>query len=72
MLQFTVHPPPYFAFNNKSSLRFSQFVDTAVSELLQGNLIRSVSVAPYCCNPLTVTLTAGKLRLVLDLLNIQK
>ena len=65
-IPFKYLPSSFFAKNNKSSLDHSDFVDSAISELLIKHCIIEVDTIPLCCNPLTVA-KVNKLRLVLDL-----
>ena len=70
-LPFTEHPPPATERNNKSSLRNGKFVEDSIEQLLLSGCIREVYEKPYCTNPLTVA-EGKKLRLVLDLRNVNK
>ena len=63
-LPFSKFPPRCFLSNNRSALRNPQFVESAIVELLEKQLINEHSFPPRCVNPLTV---AKGLRLVLDL-----
>lgn len=56
--------------NNKSALGNSEFVDQAVSELVDFGCVHEVPFIPYVVNPLSVatgTNKSGKKRLILDL-----
>ena len=54
--------------NNKSALDNSEFVDQAVSELVDSGCVYKVPFIPYVVNPLSVaTNKSGKNRLILDL-----
>ena len=65
-IPFDTVPPPFYSRNNKSSLDHPDFVEGAISELIQNRCAVEVQQRPYCCNPLTVA-QGKKLRLVLDL-----
>ena len=54
IMPFTSIPSPFYASNNKSSLRHPQFVSQAITELLENNCVEELKQKPYCCNPLTV------------------
>ena len=71
IMPFTSIPSPFYASNNKSSLRHPQFVSQAITELLENNCVEELKQKPYCCNPLTVA-EGKKLRLVLDLRHVNK
>ena len=71
-IPFTTLPPPFEAKNNKSSRKNRDFVTSAVQDLISNECIREVGTKPYCCNPLTVADSAGKLRLVLDLRHVNR
>lgn len=61
-------PSRNFHKNNHSSLLHKEFVDSAISELLNQGLIEQCSKAPYIVNPLTVSVQSdSKKRLILDL-----
>ena len=64
-------PPPFFATNNRSSLRHTDFVENEIEEYLAKSYIREIETAAYCCNPLTVA-EGKKLRLVLDLRHVNQ
>ena len=70
-LLFIELPPPCCLRNNRSALRNSQFVESAILELLTQGLIREVTTPPHCVNPLTVA-EGKKLKLVLDLREVNK
>lgn len=65
-LPFDIFPPQFYAKNNRSSLNHSEFVETAIADLLKRQCVVEVKSRPTCCNPLTVA-EGKKLRLVLDL-----
>lgn len=61
-------PCTNFQKNNNSFLMHREFVDTAISELLNQGLIEQCNTAPYIVNPLTVSVQSNnKKRLILDL-----
>ena len=70
-MPFTQYPPPSFEQNNKSSLRNTKFVEDSIKQLILSGCIQEVFEAPHCVNPLTVA-EGKKLRLVLDLRNVNK
>jgi len=70
-IPFTSPPPAFAAKNNASSLRHSDFVEKAISTLLENSCIVELNSVPYCCNPLTVA-ERPKLRLVIDLRHVNK
>ena len=69
-----VNPPVSMYFkNNKSALDNSEFVDQAVSELVDSGCVHEVPFIPYVVNPLSVaTNKSGKKRLILDLSVLNK
>ena len=71
LMPFTTIPTPFYAPNNKSSLRHSQFVSQAITKLQQNNCVEELKPKPYCCNPPTVA-EGKKLHLVLDLPHVNK
>ena len=59
--------------NNKSALDNSEFVNQAVSELVDYGCVHTVPFIPYVVNPLSVaTNKSGKKRLILDLSVLNK
>ena len=70
-LPFSEFPPRCFQSNNRSALRNPQFVESAILELLEKQLINEHSFSPHCVNPLTVE-EGKKLRLVIDLREVKK
>ena len=70
-LPFIKSPPPCFLKNNRSAFKNSQFVTSAILELLAQGLICEFANPPHCVNPLTVA-EGKKLRLVLDLREVNK
>ena len=54
--------------NNKSALEHSEFVETAITELVQNFVVVEVPFIPHIVNPLSVSIqSSGKKRLILDL-----
>ncbi|CAC5400445.1 unnamed protein product [Mytilus coruscus] len=53
-------PKEIFLRNNKSALDNSEFVSTAITDLMKGSLIRKVSSRPHVVNPLTVSTAKNK------------
>lgn len=72
MLPFVSDPPPFCAQNNQSSLDNRDFVENSIEELLESHCIAELPSQPFCCNPLTVSHSASKLRLVLDLRHVNQ
>jgi hypothetical protein len=70
-IPFESLPPPCFLDNNKSAKDHSDFVAEAITELLAGGYVEEHPCPPNCVNPLTVA-EGKKLRLVLDLRNVNK
>ena len=70
-MPFTSIPSPFYASNNRSSLRHPQFVSPAITKSQQNKCVEELKQKPYCCNPLTVA-EGKKLRLVLDLRHVNK
>ena len=59
--------------NNKSALKFKDFVEEAIGDLLFTNRIVEKLNPPYVVNPLSVSVQAnGKKRLILDLRHVTK
>ena len=59
--------------NNKSALKFKDFVKEAIEELLLTNRVVEKLNPPYVVNPLSVFVQAdGKKRLILDLRHVNK
>lgn len=71
-LPFVNEPPAFFAKNNKSSLENNDFVEHAITDLLEKGCVREIKQPAFCSNPLTVAESHGKLRLVLDLRHVNK
>jgi len=70
-LPFLSLPNPFLAKSNQSSLREAPFVEDTIEQLLLDNCIKEVSTPPTCLNSLTVA-SGHKLRLVLDLIHVNK
>ncbi|CAG2198049.1 unnamed protein product [Mytilus edulis] len=61
-------PPSTYLFNNLSALKNSDFVHTAIQDLLHRGLIVQCDQRPFVVNPLTVSVQSNlKKRLILDL-----
>jgi hypothetical protein len=57
--------------NNKSALRHKDFVQQAISELLQSNKVIKTNSMPHVVHPLSVSVQpSGKLQLILDLKHV--
>ena len=69
-IPFVSVPPKSSVKNNRSALDHADFVSEAIIELLKTNSIVEVSEQPHTVNPLTVAVNPKKLRLVLDLRNV--
>ncbi|XP_053378570.1 uncharacterized protein LOC123554439 [Mercenaria mercenaria] len=68
---FIFNAPKTHCRNNKSSLLEADFVEEAISDLLDRRLIEKCDVQPYIVNPLTVSVqNSDKKRLILDLRNV--
>ena len=66
-------PPPFVATNNNSALQESEFVESAISELLSLECITEVFAPPAVINPLSVSIhKSGKKRLILDLRHVNQ
>ena len=64
-------PTPFFKSNNASARVNSNFVSSAVNDLLNSDLVEEIFCVPDIINPLTVsTRSSGKQRLILDLRHI--
>ena len=70
-LPFISEPPPFYAQNNMSSQRNTEFVERTINLYAKKGYVREISTIPYCCNPLTVA-EGKKLRLVLDLRHVNQ
>ena len=71
VLPFSTRPPKCCEKNNASSLKHKAFVTDAINDLLKAGFVTELSQPAHCCNPLTVA-DKGKLRLVLDLRQVNK
>lgn len=72
-IPFVKEPESVFLKNNRSALEHSDFVEKAISDLVNANLVREVTEIPHCINPLTVSVNStGKHRLILDLRHVNK
>ena len=66
-------PPPFVATNSNSALKESNFVESAISELLSLECITEVFAPPAVINPLSVSIQkSGKKRLILDLRHVNQ
>ena len=66
-------PPPFVATNNNSALQGSEFVESAISELLTLQCVTEVFAPPPVINPLSVSIQkSGKKRLILDLRHVNQ
>ena len=73
VIPFVNSPVSMYFKNNKSALDNSEFVDQAVSELVDSGCVHEVPFIPYVVNPLSVaTNKSGKKRLILDLSVLNK
>ena len=70
-LPFSEFLPRCFLSNNRPALRNPQFVESAILELLEKQLINEHSFPPQCVNPLTDAV-GKELRLVIDLREVNK
>ena len=70
-LPFSEFPPCCFLLNNRAASRNPQFVEPAIPELLEGQLINEHSFPPHCVNHLTVVV-GKELLLVIDLREVNK
>ena len=68
IMPFLTTPPTACFRNNKSALEHSDFVDTAITELITAGSIIECFLPPTVLNPLSVAIqSSGKKRLILDL-----
>jgi len=67
VIPFLTTPEKQIFRNNQSALKYSDFVNEAVQELLDTDRIREMAVPPHVVNPLSVSTKGGKKRLILDL-----
>ena len=67
-IPFIALPWPVFKCNHQSALGHSEFVSSAIDDLVDTGCVISTDSCPKVCSPLSVVQNAkGKLRLVLDL-----
>ena len=67
-IPFLSTPTSVYLRNNKSALKYGDFVSEALSGLLQSRCILEVPFIPKVTNPLSVSIgKSGKKRLILDL-----
>ena len=71
-IPFSSVPPSFKKSNNKSAFLNKSFVSNEVAELLRLGFIHIPSKPPLVCSPLSVAQNATKLRLVLDLSQLNK
>ncbi|XP_076099880.1 uncharacterized protein LOC143069233 [Mytilus galloprovincialis] len=72
-IPFYSTPPSTYLFNNLSALKNSDFVHTAIQDLLHRGLIVQCDQRPFVVNPLTVAVQSNlKKRLILDLRAVNK
>ena len=71
-IPFVNEPENIILKNNKSALDHTEFVEKAIKELSDANLIREESSRHHVVNPLTVSISSGKDRLILDLRHVSK
>ena len=65
--------PVCISLNNKSALKFKDFVEEVIEELLLTNRVVEKLNLPYVVNPLCFSVQAnGKKRLILDLRHVNK
>ena len=68
VILFLDPPSSMFMKNDKSAIKNSEFVDSAISELVDSGCAYEVPFKPIVVNPLSVaTQKSGKKRLILDL-----
>ena len=73
VIPFLEPPMSMFLKNNKSSLKNADFVDHAISDLLDTGCIQEVPFKPFVVNPLSVaTQNSCKKRLILDVSLLNK
>ena len=71
-IPFLEMPSSFIERNNRSSLNNKQFVEEAIDALLLKGCVEELAAPAFCCNPLTVAEKNQKLRLVLDLRQINE
>jgi len=63
----------YFIPNESSAFKLKDFVNEAISELIEHGCVMEVDIPPVFINPLhIVQQSSGKCRLILDLSNLNK
>ena len=73
VISFESFPPSVCLPNNRSAFHHSDFVSSAISDLLNLGLIVEVFLPPTVINPLSVSVNSeGKARLILDLRHVNK
>ena len=65
-------PPPSCERNNRSAQKEPDFVEKTIEELFKIGVIIELKEQPTVVNPLTVSNNGTKLRMVLDLRNVNK
>lgn len=59
--------------NNKSAIEHSEFVESAISDLIRSQSVIEVTYVPHVVSPLSVSVqSSGKKRLILDLRQVNK
>ena len=67
-IPFLHMPSSYFQKNNKSAISHSDFVSTAIQDLVKSGCVLNVPFKPYIVSPLSVAVNSSeKKRLILDL-----
>ena len=70
-IPFIEIPPVAYLRNSMSTLRHKDFVQQAISELLQSKRVIKTNSMPHVVNPLSVSVQpSGRLRLILDLRHV--
>lgn len=73
LIPFLTPPPPMFCKNNKSAFNNENFVDEAISELVESGCVKQVPFKPFVVSPLSVAMNkSSKPRLILDLSILNK
>ena len=68
VLPFKDQPPRKVFKNHSNCVRYEQFIDDSIKDLVADRCVKPVQEIPHVCNPLSVVCSRkGKLRLVLDL-----
>ncbi len=72
-IPFNTIPSKSVQRNNRSALQYAEFVDQAISDLIQSHRIVRTGETPHVVNPLSVSgQPSGKLRLILDLRHVNQ